>query len=193
MTTRVEALRDKHGSFADHLRSDWTGDRSNLTVAEVEELLCIAEKVRPEEASAPVPEPPFKRGDWVTSLPYVSPFRTVRIAFTTMEAWGGGWKFHPTDSLEWFVFSAFRKATDAEVRAVTHFTPRVGMILKRKSDIDYKAVWLFTHCEPSRFLATRIDDERPGHQDWWTYGNLTQFAHADWTILPSYEVKGVTL
>jgi hypothetical protein len=47
--------------------------------------------VEPVAALVPEPSPTkFQKGDWLTSLPYVSPSRTVQVASTTMCAWTTG-------------------------------------------------------------------------------------------------------
>jgi hypothetical protein len=144
--------------------------------------------VEPVAALVPEPSPTkFQKGDWLTSLPYVSPSRTVQVASTTMCAWGGGWKFQPMDSTEWYVFSAFRKATPEEVRAVTHFTPKVGMILRHTVN---GVVYAITD---EKLNAIRLSDSCgfANLSDGCTPIKEQRLAHAYWNILDSYEVKGV--
>jgi hypothetical protein len=151
--------------------------------------LNVLNRLFPEPLPAPVPEPPpFKVGeyvihctndfrDWATENGPTGAVRVIRLEDVK----------HPSGEL-WPVFAfsdtrwnpcQFRKATPEEVRAVTHFTPKVGMIVRNN---EHGHVWISV----GDGWARRIDDRSVAIA---TIGN--ELAHADWTILDSFTVTGV--
>ncbi len=87
----------------------------------------------------------------------------------------------------WDEPGSLRAATDAEIKTVTHFTPKNGMLLER---IDDKRAFVVKAVMQATAILSPMNEfpTLPIYQ----FG-LDEFAHAAWTILPSYEVKGVTL
>ena len=127
------------------------------------------------------PEPPFKVGDWVMPIALVgyggiaAPVRWVDGTCV----WLDGYTLAP------FGVVSLRHATPDEIKAVTHFTPKSGMLLQRKRSAE--TPWIVDRIVGNTFV--RLRQLTANGNELSRY--IDDFAHADWTILDAYTLQGV--
>ncbi len=123
-----------------------------------------------------------KVGEWVT---HITGFWTNKVEHVVGDiaivSFGG----NVVDSRDQFHTSSIRPATPAEIEAATTFKVKVGMVLRRKVD---GAVLRTYSVEPCGAWAGRLD--APMRVD--ELVSPRRLPRADYDILPSYTVEGVT-
>ena len=155
--------------------------------------LAYFECPRPYRTFTPVEQPPapFKVGDVVVNIHYA--YIRGRVASVKREtecAWRINYVRKDRDEDSWDWSSNLRLATPEEVRAVTHFTPKVGMILQEKS--NQKAAWIVQDVTALWcWLGGLPNIGSHGYSVSHSYG-VDSFYRADWTIMDKYTITGVT-
>lgn len=137
-----------------------------------------------------VPPPaPFQVGDWVVSCT-IADKRPVCID----EVRGEMFWYQRDGERVWDHAKNLRRASPEEIRAVTHFRPKVAMLLRAKvAEGVHAVVWRLIQINSAmdsdgRYLVNAINLSGPS-------AGMTSakwsFAQADWTVLDSYTVQGV--
>lgn len=115
--------------------------------------------------------PKFKVGDWVVQESFCQRAMQINLMNKGYVFAGGCW----LDT------SRLRHATTEEIAKADRIEPKVGMLLKRKSDGSVWRVW----CAYSEMYLDRIDVST-SHVT-----SIFQLTHTDYDILDSYTLQGV--
>ncbi len=164
MRTEMSETKCKHCS-------DEKSKHPTLLVNGAGLLVCVPKAgLTTFEPAEPTPAP-FKVGDWVKCD------CDLHRAFQ--------WTGRDNDP-DVRAVTRYRLATPAEIRAVTHFVPKLHMILRRKSVGHEAEAWKVEGVGAGRTKLHALNNIQAS----WTRDE-DDFAHADWTILDSFTVQGV--
>lgn len=142
----------------------------------------------PEEvAEADLGPAPFKVGDIVTTGMASSIYEITKV-YPGQNCYGGWWvdvvgRKGYSGTITRQSLGQFRHATDAEKRVLTHFVPKVGMLLRDQHGNNYRVVGYRNNYENTQML------DLDSGEYWWATPD--KFRRDRYAILPSLTLTGV--